>query len=224
MSLNFQKTSVASNGFSRDQDSYIAERGVFGVFDGCGDRGQYASSIAEETFRRMSRSQCNKDRSEFLREAFEEANTGVCSTGENTTAAVVWYPGKGDFFYYGSIGDSPIYIIDKHNKILWLVGDEHSKDDKRYGLGRQDSPKNVRSGSVQISGLDSIVLMTDGCIPSGDYNAFKQTLKETLSEDWSARAIVERARKDGSYDDATCVLVGERPRKSVLQKVFSLFF
>lgn len=145
----------------QNQDAYVAENPVFGVFDGMGGHpnGGLASAIAASHFKQMAKTpgqQFREVRGNAIREMFSREGFQVNRKRMGTTAAVLHLGHK----QVAWAGDSRVYLL--RNGILRRETQDHNTG---YGLtnylGQGSTlPMSVQSVLPRVG--DRYYLVTDG--------------------------------------------------------------
>lgn len=155
------------------QDSMLAnsKMGVYGVFDGVGGgaNGSEASQAAARAIAewsnnpQLSKAYCP---GEYLAEVLDWVNARVCREGRGgqTTASLVKV-GKLDgkkYLSFAQVGDSRVYIVDKHGKAYLITKDEGFENYITNSLGSSYGKTCRQYGSFWLNPGDRVVLCSDG--------------------------------------------------------------
>jgi PPM family protein phosphatase len=218
---------------NEDVFAILAEEHFYVLADGMG--GHLAGEVAAkeavlhlcdsiEKFLRKDPFPSLRDARLHLFEAFSEANAWIRSlsdehshfNGMGTTVCCLWVIGKE--LLYAHIGDSRIYRLRSH-KVEQLTQD-HTTRQKFYIPGKGEFYKNVLTKALGISFLaepeihqttfepgDVYILSTDGLHEALSDRQLETILRHHPNLKEAAIELIEAAKKEGSTDNITLILV-----------------
>ncbi len=178
-----------------------------------------------------------------LQQAFQVANQAIrnfrqvdaryARSGSTLTCAVIQHTAKGVIAHLGHVGDSRAYLVRgatikqlsrDHNiyedlRAQGVAADQARKDPHArkltYCLGSSQqvtsAPKFYSQHSLQPG--DSLILCTDGVSEFVAPTAIGDLVNSTTSAERTAQKLVALALKQGSTDNASCVVVGYVPHR-----------
>jgi protein phosphatase len=226
---------ATDTGLVRDhnEDSYLADEGLFVVADGVGGHkaGEVASQTAVETIKREFREPTTDGLVDAVKTAnrtvwnLAEANPDQRGMGTTLTALALVDEDGEERLAVVNVGDSRAYLL-QHGELEQLTED-HSLVEQLVREG-QLTPEEAqvhpqRSIITRALGLDPdvevdsweltpykgdrILLCSDGLTNEVSDDEIASTLRTVSDPDEAAHQLVQAARDHGGSDNITCVVV-----------------
>ncbi len=209
------------------------------VFDGMGgmEKGEVASSIAAQTANEMFESEADFPNPEaFIVSVLKKANEKIFQYAEahnlsgkmGTTAAAAFI--KNGVLSAGNVGDSRVYLL-KDGKLLQITHD-HTLVAYQLENGlisekeaRESTQKNVLTRAlgvkadvevetypeVALNEKDKVLLCSDGLYNMVSEKTIESVLKSKLTTEEKARALIDRANRNGGEDNITVIIAESAP-------------
>lgn len=212
-------------------------KSVFAVFDGMGggQKGEFASLVAAQTLRELC-VKLTDGFGKFAEDYFKIANKKLCDymtehpdIEMGTTAALIYIDAVRGIAQATNIGDSKVFHISKnkmrriscdHNVAAEMAragliteADAYRHKDKNkltQYLGIYDDELVIEpfiSETIEINKGDCFVLCSDGLTDGVEEQELTSVLCENYSVRDKANQLVELAKKNGSRDNITVIVV-----------------
>lgn len=201
-----------------------SEKRLFAVSDGAGGcaKGEVASFLAlAALYRNLDNIKCGDTRAE-LTNALNEANSDVVAhykdeseIGAATLSGILFEENKILVF---NAGDSPIFLI--NDGMMERISQKHTLySEKGYGDKKETDNMLTRyMGNKEVSGSDANHISTIGYCDNMVFVIASDGLEKGMTEknikkfssgfgSKSAETMVNKARKNGSLDDITVIVI-----------------
>jgi serine/threonine protein phosphatase PrpC len=240
MLRNLNEDSMLTLEMNRTQQSFSQPLGLYVVADGLGGHtageiasGAIVNSFSDKALCELMRAhlsqQAGKTRSEWLREAVQEANTVVFNLrkssqtdmGSTLVAAVL----EGSQAYIAHVGDSRAYLINSagirqlttdHSLVERLVAtNQISREEARYHPQRNviyrtigdKKEVDVETSTHTLKPGDTLLLCSDGLSGMVEDRIIQQIVRDAESVQAACDQLIEAANAAGGEDNITAIVV-----------------